>query len=66
MRVRRILLLGSFALLAACQSAPKKDLALERARAQLEQLKSDPELTGYAPLALGEAERALQIGRAHV
>ncbi len=60
MRVRRILLLGLFALLAACQSAPKKDLALERARAQLEQLKSDPELTGYAPLALGEAERALR------
>ena len=50
--------------LAGCVSAPKKDLALERVRAQLEELKSDEELAGYAPLALGEAERALRQAEA--
>jgi outer membrane protein OmpA-like peptidoglycan-associated protein len=48
-------------LLAGCSTAPKKDLALERVRTQLEQLKADEELAGFAPLALGEAERALRI-----
>lgn len=52
------------ALTAACGSAPKKDLALEQVRSQLEQLKSDEELAGYAPLALGEAERALRQAEA--
>ncbi len=47
-------------LITGCSSAPKKDLALERVREQLQQLKSDEELIGYAPLALGEAERALR------
>jgi outer membrane protein OmpA-like peptidoglycan-associated protein len=47
--------------LAACSSAPKQDLALEQVRNQLEELKSNPELAGYAPLALGEAERALRL-----
>jgi outer membrane protein OmpA-like peptidoglycan-associated protein len=46
--------------IAACGSAPKKDLALEHVRAQLEELQSDQSLSGYAPLALGEAERALR------
>ncbi len=46
--------------LTACSSSPKKDLALEQVRAQLEELKSNPELAKYAPLALGEAERALR------
>lgn len=46
--------------LVACETAPKKDLAIERVRTQLDQLKADDELTGYAPLALGEAERALR------
>jgi len=48
------------ALLAACAAAPKKDLALERVKNDLNQLKANPELAGYAPLALGEAERALR------
>ncbi|KAA9129623.1 OmpA family protein [Marinihelvus fidelis] len=48
------------ALLAGCQSAPKKDLALERVRNQLNQLESDENLAGLAPLAVGEAERALR------
>jgi outer membrane protein OmpA-like peptidoglycan-associated protein len=47
-------------LLSACVAAPKKDLALERVRDELESLKSNPELAGHAPLALGEAERALR------
>ncbi len=46
--------------LTACSSSPKKNLALEQVRAQLEELKSSPELADYAPLALGEAERALR------
>lgn len=46
--------------LAACATAPRKDLALERVRSQLETLKADEELAGYASLALGEAERALR------
>jgi outer membrane protein OmpA-like peptidoglycan-associated protein len=51
---------AALALLAACTAAPKKDLALEQVRAQLEQLKANEDLAGYAPLALGEAERALR------
>jgi len=51
-------------LTAACTSAPKKDLALEQVRSQLDALKADPELAGYAPLALGEAERALRQAEA--
>lgn len=47
-------------LLSACVAAPKKDLALERVRDELESLKTNPELAGYAPLALREAERALR------
>ena len=46
--------------LTACVSQPKKDLALEQVRSQLEKLKEDEDLQGYAPLALGEAERALR------
>jgi len=46
--------------LSACVATPKKDLALDRVRGELEDLKTNPELAGYAPLALGEAERALR------
>lgn len=51
---------AALALLSACTTAPKKDLALEQVRAQLDELKANEELAGYAPLALGEAERALR------
>jgi len=56
------LLLGlvTVLLLSGCQTAPKKDLALERIRNQLSELQSDTELAGYAQLALGEAERAVR------
>jgi hypothetical protein len=47
-------------MLSACGSAPKKDLALEQVRTQLDELKANEDLAGYAPLALGEAERALR------
>jgi len=50
--------------LAACASTPKKDLALEQIRVQLDELKADPELAKYAPLALSEAERALRAAEA--
>lgn len=46
--------------LGACAGQPKKDLALEQVRNQLERLKADEQLQGYAPLVLGEAERALR------
>lgn len=46
--------------LSGCASGPKKDLALEQVRTQLERLKADENLQGYAPLALNEAERALR------
>jgi outer membrane protein OmpA-like peptidoglycan-associated protein len=51
-------------LLASCASTAKKDLALEQVQAQLDELKANEELAGYAPLALGEAERALRTAAA--
>lgn len=57
----RLLLVAAAALaLVACAGQPKKDLALEQVRNELERLKADENLQGYAPLALGEAERALR------
>jgi len=47
-------------LLSACVAPPKKDLALERVREELNSLRSNPELAGHAPQALGEAERAVR------
>ena len=54
--------LGAFMVvgLTACGGTPKKDLALEQVRTQLDELKANEELAAYAPLALGEAERALR------
>jgi outer membrane protein OmpA-like peptidoglycan-associated protein len=46
--------------LGACSSSPKKNLALEQLRAQLNELQSDRELAAFAPVALGEAERAVR------
>jgi outer membrane protein OmpA-like peptidoglycan-associated protein len=56
----KISLVLMLVLLSACVAAPKKDLALERVRDELDNLKSNTELAGYAPLALGEAERAVR------
>jgi hypothetical protein len=47
-------------LLTACTAAPKKDLALDRVRGDLDDLKANTELAGFAPLAVGEAERAVR------
>jgi outer membrane protein OmpA-like peptidoglycan-associated protein len=58
--LHRIVLILLPVVLTACVAAPKKDLALERVRDELDNLKSNTELAGYAPLALGEAERALR------
>ncbi|MBT8041421.1 MAG: OmpA family protein [Gammaproteobacteria bacterium] len=57
-------ILITFAMLSACTTAPKKDLALEQVRTQLEELQSNEDLINYAPLALGEAERALRRAEA--
>jgi len=59
--LKQISLILLLATLSACTAAPKKDLALERVRDDLNSLKSTPELAGYAPQALGEAERALRM-----
>jgi outer membrane protein OmpA-like peptidoglycan-associated protein len=59
-QLMQILLMLMLVLLTACVAAPKKDLALERVRDELDNLKSNSELAGYAPLAVGEAERALR------
>jgi len=56
----QITLVLMLVLLSACVAAPKKDLALDRVSGELADLKSNPELAGYAPLAVGEAERALR------
>ncbi|MDX2427845.1 MAG: OmpA family protein [Xanthomonadales bacterium] len=56
----KITLVLVLVMLSACTTAPKKDLALDRVRGELEDLKSNTELAGYAPLAVGEAERALR------
>ena len=61
-RTLRTLMIGILAAgLVACGSAPKKDLALEHVRTQLDELKANENLAGYAPTALGEAERALRL-----
>lgn len=52
--VTMILLIG------ACSTTPKQDLALQQVRKQLEELESNQELAGYAPLAIAEAERTLR------
>ena len=59
--LKQVLLILIVATLTACTATPKKNLALERVRDDLESLKSTPELAGYAPRALGEAERALRM-----
>ena len=56
----KIILVLMVVLLSACTAPPKKNLALDRVRGELNELKSNPELAGYAPLAVGEAERALR------
>jgi outer membrane protein OmpA-like peptidoglycan-associated protein len=59
-RLTKFALMLMLVLLSACVAPPKKDLALDRVRGELDELKSNPELAGYAPLAVGEAERALR------
>ena len=56
----KVSLVFMLVLLCSCSATPKKDLALDRVRGELDELKSNPELAGYAPLAVGEAERALR------
>lgn len=59
--LKQISLVLFLSILTACAASPKKDLALERVRDDLQSLKATPELAGHAPLALGEAERALRM-----
>ena len=59
-RLTKLALVLILVLLSACGAPPKKDLALDRVSGELDELKSNPELAGYAPLAVGEAERAIR------
>lgn len=45
--------------LGACATAPERNLALERVKASLNELKSNPELADNAPVAIHEAEVAV-------
>lgn len=45
--------------LSSCATAPERNLALERVRASLNELKNDPALGDNAPVALNEAEEAV-------
>lgn len=49
------------ALLAACAAAPVKPDGAADARSKLTQLQSDPNLAGRAPLAVKEADAAVQV-----
>lgn len=51
---------GMVIFLAACASAPRKDLQVERLRADLAQLQEEEKVRLFAPLALAEAERAVR------
>jgi outer membrane protein OmpA-like peptidoglycan-associated protein len=55
-----LIALSMLLMASACTTAPKQDLALQQIRTQLEDLKADQELAGYAPTALNEAERVLR------
>ena len=59
-RITIIAMMLMLVLLSACVAAPKKDLALDRVRGELDELKSNQELAGYAPMAVRDAERALR------
>ncbi|AXQ30272.1 DUF4398 domain-containing protein [Solimonas sp. K1W22B-7] len=57
--MRRALTAILLAALAACASAPKTSPELDALRAQLEKLENDPQLGGLAPVAMVEADRAI-------
>lgn len=57
--MRRAAALLASLLLAACASAPKTSPELDALRAQLDQLEKDPQLGGLAPVAMVEADRAI-------
>lgn len=57
---RRVLACWMLAAVAACTVTPEKDLALERVRASLDELKSDPAVADKAPLAIRDAEQTIE------
>lgn len=62
--MRLLLAAATLAGLAACASAPKTSPDLDALRAQLEQLEKDPKLAGLAPVAMVEADRAIDAAEA--
>lgn len=52
------------AIVAGCTVTPERDLALERVRSSLNELKSDPVLADNAPLAVREAEQTIDAAAA--
>jgi hypothetical protein len=61
---RPICLMAASLLLAACASAPKTSPELDALRAELERLEKDPQLGGLAPVAMVEADRAIDSAAA--
>lgn len=60
MATRRLFACLMLATMAACTVTPEKDLALERVRSSLNELKNDPEIAERAPLAIREAEQTIE------
>lgn len=61
---RSIAALLLLAAVAGCTVTPERDLALERVRSSLNELKSDPVLADNAPLAIREAEQIIDAAAA--
>ncbi|GAB4196757.1 MAG: hypothetical protein Tsb002_30330 [Wenzhouxiangellaceae bacterium] len=59
-RYPRTLIIIVMLTLSACASSPRKDLQLERLKAELNQLQQEQAVRDYAPLYLAEAQRAVR------
>lgn len=64
MTIRWFTVLLLLTVVAGCTVTPERDLALERVRSSLNELKSDPVLADNAPLAIREAEQTIDAAAA--
>lgn len=64
MAIRWFTVLLLLTVVAGCTVTPERDLALERVRSSLNELKSDPVLADNAPLAIREAEQTIDAAAA--
>jgi Domain of unknown function (DUF4398) len=61
MNTKLLIGIGLAVILAGCASAPRPNAALESARAVVQSVEADPNVTKYAPLDLESAKKELQI-----